>query len=116
MKQEFRLTRSRDFRRVKENGSVARNPLLVLVFARNEEKYSRAAVVASKKIGNAVVRNKVKRRVRASLDLIWRRVIPSWDLIFYARPVITKATYEEIQQAIGCLLTQTGLIDDEIKC
>lgn len=87
-----------------------------LVYARNEEMHSRAAVVASKKVGNAVARNKVKRRVRASLEIICHRIIPSWDLIFYARPRITEAKFEEIQQAIGHLLSQAGLIGEEKKC
>lgn len=86
---------------------------MVLIYARNEELYSRAAVVASKKVGNSVARNKVKRRVRASLDLTWQRVIPSWDLIFYARPRISGAKFEEIQQAIGHLLSQAGVIGEE---
>lgn len=116
MKQRFRLTRSRDFKRVKEIGSVARHPLLVLVYARNEEGYSRAAVVASKKVGNAVMRNKVKRRVRASLDLTWQKVIPSWDLIFYARPRITEAKFEEIQNTISHLLRQADLMSEEKIC
>jgi len=106
----FHLTRSKDFKRVNEIGSVVRHPLIVLVYAKNEESYSRAAVVASKKIGNAVKRNRVRRRMRACVDMIWPRIMPSWDLIFYSRPGITEAKFEEIQQAIDYLLTEADVI------
>jgi len=89
---------------------------MVLVFAKNEKIYSRAAVVSSKKIGNAVVRNRVKRKVRASLDPIWHRIIPSWDLILYTRPGITLATFEEINQAIDHLLKQAEILGEEKLC
>ncbi len=113
MKRKFRLTRSRDFKRVKEVGSVVYHPLMLLVYAKNEEPHSRAAVVASKKIGNAVNRNKVKRRIRACLDLIWPRILPSWDFIFYSRVKIAEVKIEDMQQAIYHLLCQADVLGEE---
>ena len=113
MNQKFRLTRSNDFKWVKASGSVIQHPLMILVYARNKESYSRVAVVASKSIGNAVIRNKAKRRIRAGLVTIWHEILPSWDLIFYSRFKITEANFEEINKAIRHLLLRAGVLGEE---
>lgn len=81
-----------------------------MVYARNELDYSRAAVVASKKIGNAVIRNRTRRRIRACLSGFWMNVKPGRDFIFYARQRVVDAQYSEIQNAILHLLEEAGAL------
>jgi ribonuclease P protein component len=113
VKKENRLTRSRDFKRVKEVGKSIYHPLLVLVYAGNGEQHSRAAAVASKTIGNAVTRNKVKRRIKSCLDQMWQNIDPKWDLIFYSRAPIIGANLLEICSAIEYLLTEADILGEE---
>jgi ribonuclease P protein component len=107
---KFRLTQSRDFARVKGNHQSAYHPLAVLVYVRNELDYSRAAVVASKKVGVAVIRNRVRRRMKACLQENWKSIHPGWDLIFYLRSAIVSADYQDIQNAIMHLLKEAGAL------
>jgi len=107
---KFRLTQTRDFARVKSNHQSAYHPLAVLAYARNEMDHSRAAVVASKKVGGAVQRNRIRRQIKACLHDNWKAIKPGWDLIFYSRSAIINADYQEIQDAILHLLQQAGAL------
>ena len=113
MKKENRLTRSVDFKRVKDVGKKIYHPLLVLVYTRNEGQQTRAATVASKAIGNAVIRNKIKRRLKSCLDQIWHNISRQWDLVFYSRAAIVDATFTEICSAIEYLLLEAGVLGEE---
>jgi ribonuclease P protein component len=113
VKRENRLTRSKDFKRVKDVGKSIYHPLIVLVCTRNEGQQTRAAAVASKAIGNAVVRNKIKRRLKSCLDLLWHKINQQWDLVFYSRAAIVDANITEICSAIEYLLLEAGVLGEE---
>ena len=113
MKKENRLTQSNDFKRVKDVGKRIYHPLLFLVYTRNEGQHSRAAVVASKAIGNAVVRNRIKRKLKSCLDPIWHNISQNWDLVFYSRAAIVDANFTEICSAIEYLLLEAGVLGEE---
>ena len=64
MKVKFRVKTHEDFQKViKANKSVS-NRIFVLYFNKNDLDHSRVGISASKKLGNAVVRNKIRRQVR----------------------------------------------------
>jgi ribonuclease P protein component len=113
VKKENRLTQSKDFKRVKDFGKKIYHPLLVLVYTPNEGQQSRAAVVASKAVGNAVVRNRTKRRLKACLDSVWHNISRQWDLVFYSRAAIVDANITEICSAIEYLLLEAGVLGEE---
>jgi ribonuclease P protein component len=107
---KFHLTSAKDFARVKQNGKVIHHELVVMAYGQNDMDISRATAVASKKIGNAVIRNRVKRRIRACLNDNWLDVKSGWDFIFYSRSKIVDADYQEIDNAIKHLLIKAGVI------
>lgn len=113
MKREFRLTRSQDFKRVKDSGNSIVHPLLILVYSRNTQGRSRFAVVASKIIGNAVVRNFTKRRLKSCIAGLCDRINGFWDFIFYARKSIVNASYKEMCEAVEHLLNQANALGDK---
>lgn len=110
MKRIFHLTRQRDFSRVKKNGKSVHHKLVILVYNPNNENISRFAVVASKKIGNAVTRNRVRRRIKACIQENWTNIEPGWDFVFYSRNAIVEAEYHEIGNAIKHLLIEAGVL------
>jgi ribonuclease P protein component len=110
VKREFHLTHSKDIQRVKSKNQTVYHRLLILVYAQNELDISRTAVVASKKVGNAVKRNRIRRRIWAAVDQQWNEIKPGWDLIFYSRNAIVDADYLEILNAVKHLLGQAGVI------
>jgi ribonuclease P protein component len=113
LNRKFRLTRSIDFKRVKQNGKSFAHPLLVLVKRPNPDGTVRIGITAGRAVGNAVLRNKAKRRIRASLNSILSNLQPGWDLVFLARHPITEATYTDLLASEMQLLKRAGLLLDE---
>lgn len=110
---DHRLRRSSDFDRVSNIGKGRANELVVLRYAPNDVDTMRAGYAVSKRVGGAVTRNAVKRRLRAAV----RKLGPSEsgvDLVFIARPQITQAGYRGIEDAVADVLKRAGLRDGEV--
>ena len=61
---ESRILRSRDFRRIQRNGRKWKSRDLLFLYLPNKKEKIRIGLVVSKKVGNAVIRNKAKRWLR----------------------------------------------------
>jgi len=109
MKRHYRLRRNSDFLRVRRFGKTYASPLMVLAFVRNELDYSRFGFVVSKRLGKAVQRNKVKRRMREVTRLRIPNIKSGFDLVLIARRPITQATYKEIEHTLEHLLIKADL-------
>lgn len=114
-----RLQRNQDFRRVYKRGREYVHPLAVLYVMRRtgEEAVQipgrRVGFVVSKKQGNAVVRNRIKRRLREAMRLQLHQVKPgAYDLVFVGRGRLKTAAWTEIQEAVGVLLKRAGMLEE----
>lgn len=84
--------------------------LLVLCYLPNDLPYSRFGFSVSSRIGNAVVRNKIKRRLREAIRLRQDWIQTGWDIIFIARQPITSADYHQMDTACARLLRRAHLL------
>ena len=109
MKREQRLRTPADFRRVRDNAPRGwPHPLLVLYAAPNDLGRTRIGITVSSRVGNAVVRNKVRRRLREALRTRLDRLVPGNDLLVIARPVSARATWVELTTALDGVLERAG--------
>lgn len=106
----FRLTRSTDFKRVRRFGKSYAHPLVVLVISPNPLEQVRIGVVAGTRVGKAVQRNLVKRRMRAVLHELQPKLLPGYDLIFLARQPMQQASFVELQAALQTVLKRAGVL------
>lgn len=83
---------------------------MVLSYLRNERDISRCGFTVSKRIGNAVERNRARRRMRHVVRSLIDLVEPGWDLIWIARPGINDAEFLELQDACARLLRRARLL------
>ena len=113
MKRQYRLRRNSDFRRVRRLGKSNASPLMVLAFLRNGLDHSRFGFVVSKRMGKAVRRNKIKRRMREVIRRCIPNIKPGFDLVFVARRPIAQAGYAEIECTLEYLLSKADLLRNE---
>jgi ribonuclease P protein component len=110
VKRRFRLRSSTDFERVRRSGKSYTHPLVVLVAARHGEQPVRVGVAAGRSVGNAVLRNRAKRVLRACLDEHLAQLQPGWDLVFLARRGLPAAPYAVVQLAVRQLLMRAKIL------
>ncbi len=103
MKETFRpherLRKRKDFSPIYRRGSRYRGKGFILIYLSNKLQFSRMAVVASKKVGNAVVRNRIKRRFRALFRTNKNLLQGSYDLLVITEKRIGKIAWSEVQKA-----------------
>ena len=96
-----RLTRRWEFQRGYKKGKKYWNSSFVVYVSRNSLNVVRLGITTSKKLGNSVKRNRVKRLIRESFRLSRNRICPKYDLIVVGR---TAALNMKCQQAKSSLL------------
>lgn len=82
------LKRNTDYRRLYARGTSYANPALVTYFMRNRAGICRIGITTSKKIGNAVERNKSRRLIRAAFQNVYNQYgeyLDEYDFVFVAR-------------------------------
>lgn len=85
MSKNIALNMNRDFRRVYSRGKSIVSPILVTYIIPNRMSVNRVGITASKKIGNAVKRNRAKRIIRAAFNQIKDSLNNEYDIVFVAR-------------------------------
>ena len=103
-----RLTKSDQYALVYNKGTSYTDRLLVLKAMPNQMEFSRYGISVSKHVGNAVVRNRVKRLLREILRLT--RLNPGWDIILIARSPSAKGEYHRLRESVTKLLTRAQIV------
>ena len=108
MKGEIYLTKPQQYLLVYGQGKSWASGPVVMKILPNGLSFSRFGLSVSKRVGNAVTRNRTKRRLREILRRA--RLVQGWDIIIIARPSINNITYNSLQKIIGNLLHKADLI------
>lgn len=110
MQRKFRLTRSEDFKRVRQSGKSYAHPLVVLIAQANDEMKVRVGVAAGRTVGTAVKRNRAKRLMREAMRPLIPSIASGWDLILIARPGLASSTLADARQALLTVLRRAQLL------
>ncbi len=113
MKHSDSLRRKKEFRYTYRAGKSCGGNLLSLVYVKNRTKEAKIGFSVSKKLGNAVVRNRVKRRMREAVTPLIPSVKGGRNLIFIAREPILDAPFLSIRESMLALLLRAGLLEAE---
>ena len=108
-----RISGQKRHSQIHREGSSAANRLLVIRYLANGLDHSRFAYVVSKRVGNAVVRNRVKRRLREAVRV--RSLKGGWDAVFIGRRGIERATFHEVDRAVGNLLRRSRITEEAFR-
>jgi ribonuclease P protein component len=104
------LSRPGDFARLAEGGNARSHPLLVGRFVRNDLDQTRFGFATGKRLGGAVVRNRIRRRLREELRAMAPMFQPGWDVLIIARPGIVGADRDALVGALRRVLHAGGVL------
>jgi ribonuclease P protein component len=104
------MLRSRsDFEALQAGSKSRAHPLLVVRYRRNNLERTRYGISTGRRLGPAVVRNRVRRRLRSVLRAFDPRVAPGWDVLIVARPAAASARQADLGVALEDLLRRAGV-------
>lgn len=98
------------FRRCYASSGYA-NSYLVLYARKNHTATNRVGITVSKKLGGAVVRNRVRRRLREVYRLHEQQFVPGWDVVVVARSRCVTASFEKLTHAYLSLAEKAGILE-----
>lgn len=103
MKKLQTVRNSRQFRQVYEQGQKFHTSLFSVFILRTEGNERRIGITVTRKIGNAVIRNRCKRRIRAALRSLLNdtAVLIGFDLVVNAKSNLIEAEFGQITQSLA---------------
>ena len=100
------------FRRLYKSAAQA-NPYLVLYCRPNHTGQNRVGITVSKKLGKAIIRNRVRRRLREVYRLNEEQFAAGYDIVVVARSRCIRASFPELTQAYLSLANDAGILAQE---
>ena len=107
------ICRNSDFRRIYARGKSYVSPLVVVYALKNRTKNVRVGITTSKKVGNAVQRNRSRRVIREAFRALAPRVRPGFDLVLVARGKTPYVKSTDVRRQLERQLQAAGLLREE---
>ncbi|MCS6839869.1 MAG: ribonuclease P protein component [Roseiflexus sp.] len=116
MKRAYRLRTPDQYQRVRRDGRAWDAGMLMLNAAPNRRRISRCGFIVAKRLGKATVRNRIRRRVREAVRLLYPQIVPGWDMVFIARsPALAEIAFPQLQALVEQLLKRAGLVQASVS-
>ncbi len=109
--EDNRLKKKKDFKKVYKYGKSSANKILVLYLLKNNDINTKIGISVSKKVGNAVIRNKIKRVIREICRNNIGNLKKGYNLVFIARIKIVNRNYYEIEKGLKNLIEKEDLFE-----
>lgn len=97
MEKKYRVRKNMEFKDIYKVGKNYWNRNLILYVKKNDLDVTRVGYTITKKIGNAVSRNKLRRKMKEIYRLNFHNVKEGYDLIFIAKKNIKDISYRELE-------------------
>lgn len=111
LSRKYRLKKKSDIQQLFNSGKSVANSYLIMYHRKRETVGEpRIAFAVSKKIGKAVVRNLIKRRLREGVRPYLNQLVKDCDIIFVARAKIKGISQADVEKNIVCLLKKANLL------
>lgn len=110
-----RIKKRWEFSRVYQYGQKYVNRRFVVYVLNNRKKRSRLGVTVSKKVGNSVKRNRVKRLIRESFRFSKDQIAPGNDIVVVARKSAYGLSFQEAKRSLMDLWKRARIVPKEIS-
>lgn len=116
MKKTVSIKSNREFIRVYKKGKFYAGKYVVLYALQNGLRINRIGITASRKTGNSVKRNRIKRLIRENYRLSEEMVKTGYDLVFVVRSNDVLPDFYKIKKEINYLFRKLNIICEEKGC
>ena len=111
MRKEQRIKKNEEFSAVFNHGrSVANRQFVLYVLKKEDQEQFRLGLSVSKRVGNAVVRNRIKRLIRTVFQETQHSLVPSYDYVVIARKPAASMDYKEFHSSLAHVMRKGGVI------
>lgn len=104
------LRRDSDFNAIYKKGKSVGDKFVVIFSKKNNLPYNRTAFLASKKVGNAVARNRARRLMKESYRSLCDQFVTGYDIIFIARNTINNSKCADVKKSIEAATKRAGIL------
>jgi ribonuclease P protein component len=104
------LSRPQDFAAIQGAGTTRSHHYFTVRFLRTDLETTRFGLSTGRRLGGAVVRNRVRRRLREVLRVMAPSFQPGWDVLIIARPAIVEADHDALVGAVHRTLVRGGVV------
>ena len=112
MKFTSSLVKNHEFRRLYRKGRNAASKYVVVYCGRNGKAENRLGITVSTKLGGAVQRNRIRRRLKEVYRLNERSLRMGYDIVLVARMRSRAAGWKELESSVLALFDKLGLVDN----
>ncbi len=109
LNKEYRINKKKEYNNIYKKGKKIPGKYMVLFITNGEREHGRYGIVTSKKVGNAVQRNRAKRRLREVVYRNMNNIKGSIDVVIVARPAIRAASFDEVNNEYIRVMRKAGL-------
>lgn len=110
MRKQHRLKSNNDFQKVFKHGKSFANRQLVLYYLpKQDQSHFKVGLSVSRKIGNAVVRNQVKRYLRQAFHELESDIKQPYDFVIIARKPTKEMNFHQIKKSLTHVLSKSKL-------
>ena len=110
LEKQYRLKKNKEFNYIYKKGSVSFSKVLTLHFAKTKISPFRVGFSISSKVGNSVIRHKVKRRLTHLFKEFLDKVNPNFNYVFVARQGIENLSHEELFNEMKKILKKGNVL------
>ena len=115
MKKKYSLKKNEDIQKILARGRFYRNREFIMYVVDNGTDKNYVAFLVGKKLGNAPVRNKMKRKMRSAFDVYWNQLVKGKNIVIIARPMVLDEKQEILINSFDFLLKRHKMLNRQLK-
>lgn len=104
------LNENKLFKRLYYQGKSVAGQNIILYYMPGLKNKNRLGITISKKLGHAVIRNRVKRQIKEAYRLLEVRFITGFDIVIVARKAILNSNFHKIEHELQQLAKKAGIM------